>query len=248
MTDPPRLRDLPDGDAFVRGLLDTASPTRGPSPADLMRLATRVKAAGAASTVGASSVVALTTGWKALAVVGALGLGSLGVHRAARRPHAATVTAPARPHAVAETTPPTVAQTPDAPVLPTVETTAPVVESAPPTPVLPRTIVHRVRRYRVEPAPSLAHAPVAAPLTLTEEIAALDAARQQLRSNPEAALLALRNARGTQLRDERDALLVEALVRAGRREEGRAVATALTARAPHSPQSARVRALLGADP
>ncbi len=242
MNDPPRLRDLPQGDPLVQSLLRNAPTTRPPTPADLVRLGARVQAA---STAGTTAAVTLATGWKVVALVGVVGLAALGVHRSSpRRPHpaqspSAHATPPPRPVPAASPS----AVGPSAPLLPPPSPSAePVTLSAP---------VHgRPRARRHLPAAASSHAaPASEPtLSLTDELQALDAARGQVGSDPTRAIEALRAFRGTQLRDERDALLAEALARAGRRDEARSVATALLARHPHSPQGARVRALLGQAP
>ncbi|MFO0650662.1 MAG: hypothetical protein U0326_30850 [Polyangiales bacterium] len=91
-------------------------------------------------------------------------------------------------------------------------------------------------------------APAPAP-SLTDELRVVDEARAAVQTNPAGALATLNAAERTfshgQLTDEREALRVEALTRLGRWDEARARAAALEARAPQSPQTARVRALLG---
>ena len=249
MSDPPRLRDLPGGEgSFARDLLRGADPSRAFTAADAVRLQASVTKAAAASSSGwfAASVAP-----KVFAVVLATGAGGLALraaHKSSERPaltpsHArrAPVDAPlpAREPVGAE------------PVEP-----APAVET--PTATLADGGVSAARaraasrgRVNVPQArvASVAEAPlVPAEPTLADELRVIEEARASLRGDPARAAQTLSEAsrampRG-QLRDERDALLVEAPTRAGRWDEARARAEELERRAPQSPQSARVRALL----
>ena len=54
MTDPPRLRDLPDGDAWTRQLLRDAPKSSALTPADYARLGDRVPQTLASAGVGAA--------------------------------------------------------------------------------------------------------------------------------------------------------------------------------------------------
>lgn len=245
MTDPPRLRDLPDGDAWTRQLLRDAPKSSALTPADYARLGDRVPQTLASAGVGAATALPL----KALALLGAIGLGAAGAvalrPRSPSPPAAHTTTAPTpRAHAPAPTAEST---TPPPPVLPDTagppEPTAPVAAPAPvvrPPPQRARVVAR--------PTPPQTTPEAAPEPTLAQELQVLDAARAQMRTDPSGAAALLRDATGTQLRDERDALRAESLARAGRLDEARAVARTLTARAPHSPQSARVRSLLGESP
>lgn len=243
MTDPPRLRDLPDGDAWTRQLLRDAPKSSPLTPADYPRLGARVPQ----TLAGASPVVAIALPLKALAILGAISLGAAGAvalrQRTPSTPAARIATAPGSPSPfpAAESSTPSPPARPDTAGPP--EPTGPV---AHPTPL----VRSHPQRGRVVARPTPPQATPEAPPepTLAQELQVLDAARAQMRTDPAGAAALLRDASGTQLRDERDALRAESLARAGRLDEARAVARALTARAPHSPQSARVRSLLGESP
>jgi hypothetical protein len=237
MSDPPRLRTLADGEGdFARALLRSADPTRALTAADAARLSPLVAKAAASSawlTVGAAT--------KLLAALALVSAGALAA-RAHRAPHAP-------PHTSARSAP----QRAAAPVaLAIAPTLAAPVEAVAPAPSLPAAVAapraHAPPQHARRVVPGPAAAPSAAEPTLTDELRVIERARAALRSDPASAVAALTDAerampRG-QLRDERDALLVEALVRSGAVADARARAAMLEQRAPQSPQSARVRALL----
>jgi hypothetical protein len=92
-----------------------------------------------------------------------------------------------------------------------------------------------------------------APMTLGDEVAALDGARQALAAgNATGALSALdayqRAARAPRLASEATLLRIEALLRAGRRAEATAVAQTFADKNPDSPFADRARALTATDP
>jgi hypothetical protein len=86
---------------------------------------------------------------------------------------------------------------------------------------------------------------------LDREIALLEAARNTLAASPHAALSALRDHElrfpAGQLRIEREFLIVDALMRLGRRPEAEARAQALERQAPKSLYGERLDRILGAD-
>lgn len=251
MSDPPRLRDLPDGEgSFARDLLRSADPSRAFTAADAVRLQASVTKAAAVSSSGwfAASVAP-----KVFAVVLATGAGGLALraaHKNTERPaltqtHArrapVNVESPASEAARVEPVAPPVE--PALAVEPLTVTDGGV--SAARARVVSRTrvIVPQARVSSVTEAPSAPAEP-----TLADELRVIEEARASLRSDPARAAHTLVEAsrampRG-QLRDERDALLVEALAHAGRWDEARTRADELERRAPQSPQSARVRAFL----
>lgn len=244
MSDPPRLRELADGSSFARDLLRHAEPTRALTPGDALRLNATVAKAGSVAASSSSWAAALTAP-KVLAVVTALALGGAAVktvtHRSPTRVTAAHVAAPrgVRAHAVA---PSPAAETPvEAPRVEAPVTAPAAVVDAPVA-----RVAHRRVAVVAPPAPTpVVEAP--AP-TLSDELGVIDEARRSLAHDParaaEALASAARRMPAGQLRDERDALLVEALARCNRWDEARAAADALARRDPQSPQSARVRALL----
>jgi hypothetical protein len=254
MSDPPRLRDLPDGESsFARDLLRGADPSRAFTAADAVRLQASVTKAAAVSSSGwfAASVVP-----KVFAVVLATGAGGLAL-RAAHK----NTERPALTQSHARRAPVIAAIPASEPAR--VEPAAPPVEPAPAVEPLAVTVTDGgvsaararvVSRARViapqAPVVAVAEEPPAPPAepTLADELRVIEEARASLRSDPARAAHTLAEAsrampRG-QLRDERDALLIEALAHAGRWDEARTRAEELERRAPQSPQSARVRALL----
>lgn len=240
MTDPPRLRDLPDGASFTRDLLRGAEPTRAFTPADAVRLQTAVAKAGATAAASSWSAAALTVP-KALAVVATLATGVVGVRAVTRPTPAAHVVTPA-PMSAARAIPDAPTPAIAAPVL-----AAPSVNVAAPAPS-PASAPRAARRHIVSATPFAPSSTPAPAPTLADELRVIDDARHALARDPSAAVDALTAAAtrmpAGQLRDERDALLVEALARCNRWSEARQRAEALARRDPQSPQNARVRALL----
>lgn len=271
MSDPPRLRDLPEG-GFARDLLRHAAPTPAMRPDDALRLAPAV----AKIATGASLPVALLANYGIHALV-ALGLLS-GVVLGARamRPRAkpsapaavqvgsapavAPVTpAPRRAEVVAVQAIPSVHRAlPAGPPLPPPARVAPAVAVSPPAVEVPAPTVVRVAPPAVEvPAPlptpavggglGAASSPPRAP-TLTEELTLLRTARAALRESPAQAVEVLREGAarfpGGQMRDDREALLIEALLRAGRRDDAASRLRALSATNASEAQVARLRAML----
>ena len=84
--------------------------------------------------------------------------------------------------------------------------------------------------------------------TLSEELALLRTARAALQESPAEAVEVLhagaRRFPSGQMRDDREALLVEALLRAGRREEAASRLRALSATNASAAQVARLRAMI----
>ena len=241
MSDPPRLRTLSEAEGdFARSLLRSADPSRAFTAADAARLNAHV--ARAASVSASSPGHALSAAQKLLAALALVTAGALAA-RAHRAPHAPPqASARMAPQRVAPVIAPVIAPTPAAPV----EAASPA-SSVPAALAAPRAHAPAARTQRVAvetalPAPSAAEPP------LTDEVVVIERARTALRSDPARAVAALTDAERAmphgQLRDERDALLIEALVRSGDAAGARTRASSLEQRAPQSPQSARVRALL----
>jgi hypothetical protein len=245
MSDPPRLRDLgtPGGD-FTRSLLRDAAPTKGLSPADALRLQATVAKAGTLSATGGFTATVVT---KALAAVTLVALGGGGVV-ATKHLREPVAQATVRRAVIAERPRPvTSPRAPD--TTPTAAPTAPVADVVAPVIEAPSARAHvPAARARVLEAPGVAPPSPAPSATLTDEVHVVEAARGALPDDPSRALSLLVGAEHSfarpQLADERDALRVEALARLGRWDDARALAASLEARAPHSPQCARVRALL----
>jgi hypothetical protein len=249
MSDPPRLKDLP-GDAFTRDLLRAAAPTPAMRPADLARLHAPV--AKIAATTPAA--VTLGAGYGAHALVAlALTAGAAGAWRASR-PHTAATVRAATQSAPAVQNVPVVQNVPAMQNVPAVQS-VPAVQNVPAVePVPERTAPplrpHRAPRVTASPA---AEVPVPTrPPTLAEELAVLRSARALMARDPAAAAQVLAEADGTfaggQLRGERAAARVEALLRAGRRDEGAARLRALEASSTDEAQLARLRAMLRGAP
>lgn len=254
MSDPTRLRDLggPEND-FARSLLRDAAPSKALTAAHAAQLtATVTKAATVASTGGLVATAIVPKALAAIAVV-ALGSGAFVAARHRGAPHAAQASA-----RVAARAPEEVRRVAPLRAQEAVTTVNPVVSAAPVAPVAQPTegVAPSVRAHapavRARVAPAVAEA-VEAPSalrapTLGEEVHVVDASRAELTSNPSRALALLAEAdrtfAGGQLVDEREALRIEALARLDRWSEARDRASVLTARAPHSPQAARVRALI----
>lgn len=97
-------------------------------------------------------------------------------------------------------------------------------------------------------APVSPEAPTSQPTSLGDEVAALDQARKQMQDDPEAALAALEDYdegfKGGVLAQEAELLRIEALSRAGKKDQARAAATTFLARHPESPLAGRVRKIL----
>ncbi len=265
MNEPRRWRDKgneapPDARALLL-LGDRPAPL----PTDV-----RLRGAAHLSKLGAASAgMSLAARVVLVSTIGAAGVGSYAVvllrapvvcaHSA--RPTPPRVTAPAP--APAEI--PAPVEAPAHVVVPALPETAPVVTTAPVTPPSPVTVrvvsapVPRpVAPVRVLAAPTAvpvavpSAAPAAPEDSLVREMRLVESARAVVRSSPDAALARLREhatefPRG-QLAVEREVLVVEALVHAGRTSEARARGESLLARRPGSGAERRVRVLLGQGP
>lgn len=254
MSDPPRLRDLggPEND-FARSLLRDAAPTKPLTAAHAAHLEVAVsKAATVASTGGFFATAVVPKALAAIAVV-ALGSGAVVAARHRGATHAAQASAhvPARAPMTAGRVAPVRAQesvseeNPAANVAPVAQPAETVAPSA-----RAHATVTRARVAAAEPTVAVEAPPAQRAPTLGEELHVVDSSRASLASNPARALSMLseadRNFTGGQLVDEREALRIEALARLDRWSDARDRAAVLTARSPHSPQAARVRALLEA--
>ncbi|HTA19406.1 MAG TPA: hypothetical protein VK989_08945 [Polyangia bacterium] len=237
MSDPTRLVDDagPNASALERELLRAGRPALAARERDevWLGLAAQLAAPVAPSGQGApaKAVAKIAAGAKAAAVVkgaivvAALGGGAVvGYRTSTRGDHApAPLVAPA----------PSVVSPPPAP---------PLEPPAPPSPV----IAPREQRPRPTTlvADTSAHRPAASRLAAEGRVV-LDA-RQALRDGqPDEALRGLEAARAEfgegALAQEREALTIEALARAGRRDEARARAVAFLHAHPESPHAAAVR-------
>lgn len=270
MSDPPRLRDHPEG-GFARDLLRHAAPTPAMRPDDALRLAPAV----AKIATGASLPAALLAhhGLHALVALGLLSGGVLGAR--ALRPRAPTpppaavrvVSAPPRPNLAPRRAEPLAVQ-----VIPSIQgparrpagppapppaarvahaaptATPPLARAVPPVPAAPAA-------PRVSPvsAPSFGVGAGATPPpprapTLSEELSLLRSARAALRESPAEAVEVLRAGAqrfpGGQMRDDREALLIEALLRAGRRDDAAARLREFSSTNASAAQVARLRAMI----
>jgi hypothetical protein len=140
--------------------------------------------------------------------------------------------------------------------MPVTAPTASAVDEAPapsnepagePAPVAPETGPSTSARARASASAS------AVPMSLGDEVAALDGARRALSAgDANAALVALdayqRAARRPRLGNEATLLRIEALLRAGRRSEAIVLAQSFADRNPTSPLADRARALTATDP
>lgn len=273
MSDPPRLRDLPEG-GFARDLLRDAAPTPAMRPDDALRLAPAV----AKIATGASLPAALLANYGihalvALSLVSGVVLGERAMRPRVHTPAPVAVrvvsapTAPARP-----ATPPRRPEAVVAQAIPSIQgpssrpagpppppPAARVAHAAPaPTPPLTRAVPTTSPAPAAPlPSPVLvpssgigAGAPPPAPRapTLSEELALLRSARAALRESPAEAVEVLRAGAqrfpGGQMRDDREALLIEALVRAGRRDDAASRLRTLSATNASGAQVARLRAMI----
>jgi hypothetical protein len=127
---------------------------------------------------------------------------------------------------------------------PAVEVPAPtIVRGAPPAVEVPAPLPTPAVGGGLGAASSTPRAP-----TLTEELTLLRNARAALRESPAQAVEVLREGAarfpGGQMRDDREALLIEALLRAGRRDDAASRLRALSATNASEAQVARLRAML----
>lgn len=274
MSDPPRLRDLPEG-GFARDLLRHAAPTPAMRPDDALRLAPAV----AKIATGASLPAALLANYGvhalvALGLLSSLVLGARALRPRAKAPTpvaARVVPAPVAPAVARPTVNPRrvdviAAQaipsargprtTPAGPPLPPVRVAHAAAPPAsalarvvPPVPAapLPLPAPAPVLGGGLSPASSSPRAP-----TLSEELTLLRNARVALRESPAQAVEVLREGArrfpGGQMRDDREALLIEALLRAGRRDDAATRLRALATTHASGAQVARLRAMLSNAP
>jgi hypothetical protein len=274
MSDPPRLRDLPEG-GFARDLLRHAAPTPAMRPDDALRLAPVV----AKIATGASVPAALLANYGvhalvALSLLSGVVLGARALRPRAHTPApAATRVASAPATSVRPSAPPRRTETLVVQAIPS--THGPSLRPAgPPPPPPPAARVALAAPAATPPlarvAPTVPAAP-AAPLptpvmapssgvgagappppprapTLSEELALLRGARAVLRESPAEAVEVLRAGAqrfpGGQMRDDREALLIEALLRAGRRDDAATRLRAFSATSASGAQVARLRAMI----
>jgi hypothetical protein len=245
--DLPRLSsaqaDVPEE---LRALLQSAS-SDGPSAAQIARLSERLQGltSTTASPAGWSGPSAATASWKLLALVVAgtgivVGVGAGLAGRAHRAEPARRVSPALAPSAAS-----TPARRPDSRIGP-----------PPSSMVQPTATVHRrhqpVRHLSVVAADTRASAvpePARPPVLDVSEVTLLERARQSVRTGePEAALTQIREHEARfptgVLVEEREALAVEALVRAGRLNEARPRFQRLLRAYPRSSYRVRIAALL----
>lgn len=248
MSEPRRL--LEDGGSDVELSLLRSARLDGPSPAS--RRKTMV-ALGLAGSVGATVTATTATStattavlksagtlalfkWIGAGVVG--GLITLGAINVAAPPAAPPQPPPAAIAAKGALAPAVTIAT---------QAAAPPAETAAPTPAAPAE----------ETAPAkpsaAAAAPKPAPTSLTEEVAALDAAREALAGGDASRTLRAldehdRKFPGGMLGPEATVLRIEALALRGDRAGARRLGTAFLEAHPRSPHAARLRTLLGVSP
>lgn len=215
-------------------LLRVAMPPAALDPAARARSARRVSALALVPAVAAASVswaqIALGAGLGMLGTLATIGGVQLLLEREPAKSPAAVVSA----RTVAPAPDLGAATPPSAPL-------APAPSNAPlPSAVAPRS----AQRSTAAPA-----ADPPGENELDQEIALLEAARSRLATSPPAALSALRDHElrfpAGQLRIEREFLIVDALVRLGRRPEAEARARALDQQAPKSLYGERLDRILG---
>lgn len=228
MSDPKRWLESDEASGEVLELLRVGKPPSSLDAVARARSVRRVTALGAVPLAAAASV-----SWPQIALGAGIGMiGTLATMSAlqlllGQEPPTARIPAAssAKPIAIASRAVPLR----DAPL-------APVAASSTPPP-------------RPSPQPSSASSE-APPFQdqLAQEIALLESARRKLSSSPSAALSALRDHElrfpAGQLRIEREFLIVDALVRLGRRPEAEARARALAQQAPQSLYGERLQRIL----
>jgi hypothetical protein len=233
MSEHKRWLETEQASAEVLALLRVARPPAALDAGARARSVRRVAALGVTPAAAAAAAVS----WTQLGLGAALGMfGTLAVMGAAqallgRDPQTPAVVQPASSrHAIVS----------DAEV-PGIEPAAAASLSTASPPIAPRS------------PPSSAAArtsPIAAENQLDQEIALLEMARGKLAASPHGALSALRDHElrfpAGQLRIEREFLIVDALVRLGRRPEAEARAQALARQAPQSLYGERLERILGA--
>jgi hypothetical protein len=232
MSEPERWLDSEQASAEVLELLRVAKPPAAIDRAARARSLRRVSALALTPAIAAAKAVS----WTQIALGGALGmLGTLATMSAAQ--HLFVAEQPALVAASSSARPKPVDR-----------------EAAPPasSPPLPPSAAALTSAFAL---PSRSQ-PLAAPAQpsspenqLDQEIALLEMARARLGASPPAALSALRDHElrfpAGQLRIEREFLIVDALVRLGRRTEAEARARALEQQAPKSLYGERLDRILG---
>lgn len=219
--------------AEVLALLRVARP---PAALDAAARARSVRRVAALGVTPAAAAAAASVSWTQIALGAALGMfGTLAIMGAAqallgRDPQTSAVARPASTRRVTGSN----AEAPG---------TQPAAAASLPTASPPLAL-------RSSPSAAAARpAPVQAESQLDQEIALLDMARGKLAASPHGALSALRDHElrfpAGQLRIEREFLIVDALVRLGRRPEAEARAQALARQAPQSLYGERLDRILG---
>jgi hypothetical protein len=235
MSTPKRWLETDQASPEVLALLRAAKPPLALDDAARARSVRRVAALGLTSAAAAAATVS----WAQIALGAALGmLGTLATMGAAQLLFDREAPAPSAPSAAAR---PGVVASVELPpsVVPSVAASL----SASSAPVEPRS----------PPPRSAATQPSALPSEnqLDQEIALLEMARRKLPASPHLALSALRDHElrfpAGQLRIEREFLIVDALVRLGRRPEAEARAHALERQAPKSLYGERLDRILSTE-
>lgn len=234
MSTPKRWLETDQASPEVLALLRVAKPPLALDDAARARSVRRVAALALTSAAAAATV-----SWAQIALGAALGmLGTLATMGAAQLLFDREAPAPSAPSAAAR---PGVVTSVELP--PSVAPSVAASLSATSPPVEPRS----------SPLRSAATPPSALPSEnqLDQEIALLDMARRKLATSPHLALSALRDHElrfpAGQLRIEREFLIVDALVRLGRRPEAEARAHALERQAPKSLYGERLDRILGTE-
>lgn len=260
MNEPPRMRDDPDADAELRALLREASETPGMPEAARRMLGAKLATYGGATALPAHAALA---GWKWVGIAALVAVSSAGVWRA----NSTTAPRAPVPSAVVAVTPtsratpqPVTAREP-----PTVVTPA-VGVPAPPPAAHRRAHAPPVAEPVTEPvAPPVAAAPSEAPVAEEPLAAGVETNAEVARRSAEHQLLDRARAAVTsgrvdealrlvaeheqrfsegRLVEEREVIALEALSRAGRRDEVRSRGERFLSSTPRSLYAPRVRRLV----
>jgi hypothetical protein len=242
------------GDLLASAKADAAPPTARKRALLVAAAAVATSTTATTATAGLGTLARIAA-WKWV-VVGAVGLGTVALGKAVVAPALAPQTPPALSHprpSVPAPDPPPPERAPDPPpvaVAPSVPTSTPSPSSpadrnGPSRSVSPGTSVPAAAVTKEVLVPSPAR-----PSTLAAEIASLDGAKQALaHADPAEALRQLDAYRSAfpsgRLAAEAMALRVEALVRAGRRDDARAELARLRAASPDSPLLENLTSVVG---
>lgn len=236
--------DAPSGDCMRKTMMALGL-TSGVAAAASAATAASMPPAAAAATKGgiAALLSGVTVKW--IGVAGVAGLITWGAVTQLQEdpppePQTAAAATPAEHRETERETAPSQRRTAPSQAAPADAVAEVAPEEEPDAPVVdpPPTQGHAARPTN-EPSP--ANQPKAAKPTLSDEVAALDKARKAMDEDPEAALAELDKVQGGVLAQEADVLRIEALARAGKKDQAKAAASAFLAKHPNSPLASRVR-------